>query len=88
MIVEFQTRNDMIAEAEADVSMGLQVARSRARAAADVKPGDQTKLAREINFIGRSASQVGECRRHRCAVVPKPTVITSLSGGASERLWT
>jgi hypothetical protein len=56
MIVELQTLNDVIAEAEADISMGLQVAWSRDRAAAHVKPGNRTKLAREINFIGRSAS--------------------------------
>jgi hypothetical protein len=50
MIVEFQTLNDMIAEAEADISMGLQVARNRDRAAADVKPGDR------MNLRGRSIS--------------------------------
>jgi hypothetical protein len=59
MIVEFQALNDMIAEAEAGINVRLQVARIRNRAAAHVKPGDRTKLAREIDFIGGSASRPG-----------------------------
>jgi hypothetical protein len=59
MIVEFQALNDMIAEAEADISVGLQIAQLRDRAAARVKAGDRTKLAREIDFIGGSASRPG-----------------------------
>jgi hypothetical protein len=60
MIVEFQALNDMIAEAEADINVRLQVARIRDRAAAHVKPGYRTKPAREIGFVGRSASDPGQ----------------------------
>jgi hypothetical protein len=59
MIVEFQALNDMIAEAEADISVGLQIGQLRDRAAAYVKAGDRTKLAWEIDFIGGSASRPG-----------------------------
>jgi hypothetical protein len=59
MIVEFQALNDMIAEAQADISVGLQIGQLRDRAAAHVKAGDRTRLAREIDFIGGSASRPG-----------------------------
>jgi hypothetical protein len=59
MIVEFQALNDMIAEAEADISPGLQIAPIRDRAAAHVKAGDRTKPARKIDFIGCLAPHPG-----------------------------
>ena len=56
MVVEFHTLNDMILEPDTDIAVRLQIARQRRRAATHIEAGHRPKLAREIGFVGRSAS--------------------------------
>jgi len=59
VIVEFHALNDMIAEADADIGVRLDVARRRGRAAAHSHSRYRAKPVRKIVFVGCSPSDPG-----------------------------
>jgi len=59
VIIKFHSLNNMIAEPDTDVCVGLKIARRRSRDGAYKDPRDGVKPARKIHFIQRSPSNPG-----------------------------